>query len=218
MSAARIALFDLDGTITRRDTFGPWVLGLLRRHPSRWWRVPALLLPLLLYALRVYDRGALKGAVMHTLFSGMSRERVASWSREFARQAAAGLAMDGAREALRRHREVGDELILLSASPDLYVPLIGAELGFGQTYCTEVRWNAEALDGRLAGPNRRGAEKSRVLAALRAQRPGRAVIGYGNSPSDLDHLLRCEEAVYVNATPGLQQRMARPGLRFVQWR
>ena len=218
MSAGRLALFDLDGTITRRDTFAPWVLGLLRRHPGRWWRAPALLLHLLLYALRIHDRGSLKGAVMHTLFAGMHRETVAAWSREFAHLAATELAFPEALEAIRTHRADGEELILLSASPDTYVPLIGEALGFSRTICSEVRWKDDLLDGRLIGANRRGPEKSRVLEALRAERPGRRVIGYGNSPPDLDHLLRCEEAVYVNAGPGLRRRLVLPKLRYVHWR
>ena len=41
--------------------------------------------------------------------------------------------------ALQVHRAAGDHLVLLSASPDLYVPLIGRLLGFERTLCTEIR-------------------------------------------------------------------------------
>ena len=37
----RVCLFDLDGTISRRDTFVPYVIGLLLRRP---WRLPRLVL------------------------------------------------------------------------------------------------------------------------------------------------------------------------------
>ena len=32
-------MFDLDGTITRRDTYLAYLLGFLGRHPERWSRV-----------------------------------------------------------------------------------------------------------------------------------------------------------------------------------
>ena len=217
-TGARLALFDLDGTLTRRDTFTPWVSGLLLRQPLRWWRVPALLLPLIGYALRFHDRGRLKGAVLHILFAGLDRATIESWSARFVHRTVAQGMFREALAALRAHRLAGDEVILLSASPDLYVPLIGRELGANHTICTEVRWNGDRLDGRLAGANRRGPEKARVLAQLRAARPGTPVIGYGNSPADLDHLQHCEEGVYVNAPPSLVRRTPLPALRWVRWR
>ncbi|MEY2853304.1 MAG: hypothetical protein RL030_436 [Pseudomonadota bacterium] len=216
-TGTRFAIFDLDGTLTRRDTFGAWTCGLLRRQPSRWWRVPLLLGPLLLFALRAHDRGRLKGAVMHRLFGGLPRATIDAWSRQFAHDCVAHLTFREGLAALRAHRLAGEEVVLLSASPDVYVPRIGEVLGVDRTICTEVRWEAGRLDGRLAGPNRRGPEKARVVAELRAARPGLSVIAYGNSTPDLDHMLLCEEAVYVNGSPRLAGTVNQPGLRHVQW-
>lgn len=216
-AATRFALFDLDGTLTRRDSFGGWVIGLLRRHPLRCLRVPLLLGPVLLYALRVRDRGELKGAVMHRLFAGLPREQVEGWSRQYAREVAANGLFADALAALRAHQHAGEEVVLLSASPDTYVPRIGDELGVDRTICTEAGWSGDRFDGRLAGPNRRGPEKARVLQRLRAERRDLTTIAYGNSPADLEHMLLCEEAVYVNAPPRLARRLNQPCLRQVQW-
>lgn len=216
--SVRLALFDLDGTLTSHDTFGAWCLGLLARHPLRWLRVPLLIGPLLRYLLGGGDRGLLKGAVLHLLFGGMPRKTIEAWSERFALETIAHRMFPEALAAVREHRSGGDALVLLSASPDLYVPLIGAGLGFERTLCTAVRWSGDRLDGRLAGPNRRGQEKSRVLQALRNDYPGRSVKAYGNSPGDLDHLLRCEEAVYVNATGSLEKQLVGQGLRCLHWR
>ena len=96
------------------------------------------------------------------------------------------------------HRASGDHLVLLSASPDLYVPLIGQMLGFERTLCTEIRWQGERLDGALKTPNRRGEEKLQCLIWLREQYPGAPVIAYGNSASDLDHMRQADRALLVN--------------------
>jgi len=47
------------------------------------------------------------------------------------------------------HRAAGDHLVLLSASPDLYVPSIGAHLRFERTLCTELKWDGDRLNGSL---------------------------------------------------------------------
>jgi phosphatidylglycerophosphatase C len=213
----RLAVFDLDGTLTRHDTFVPFVGGLLARQPSRWIRLPLLLLPVLAYALRIFGRGELKGAILRLLFAGMPRSRINAWAQEFAAGAVERRMFVQGPPTFGSHVDAGDHVVLMSASPDLYVPLIAGALGASECICTPVRWDGELLDGRLAGPNCRGEEKARILERLRQQHPGLQVIGYGNSGADVAHLVRCDEAVYVNASTRVRSRLERLGLRLVQW-
>jgi phosphatidylglycerophosphatase C len=214
----RIAIFDLDGTLTRRDTFLPFVTGLLLRHPARWPR--ALLLPVLMagYLAGRLDRGGLKGSILRLLFAGMPRPLVSDHAARFAAAAVRDRMHQQGVEALRHHLREGDQVVILSASPDLYVPAIARLLGAHQAVCSEVRWNGEHLDGRLSGPNRRDHEKARVLQGLRAAHPGLPAIAYGNSDPDLVHMQQCEEAVFVNAPPEQARRLSGLGIRCVDWR
>lgn len=214
----RLALFDLDGTLTRHDTYFPFVVGLLLRHPARLLRVPLLLGPALGYLARRVDRGGLKGAILHRLFAGLPRAAVADWATQFAASAVNTRMHEAGLGVLRQHLGAGDLVVVLSASPDLYVPLIAQRLGAHETHCTAIRWDGERLDGRLAGPNRRDHEKSRVLQALRSAHPGLPVIAYGNSPADLIHMRQCEEAVYVNASSRLAASLGAEGIRCASWR
>ncbi|MEO8308932.1 MAG: HAD-IB family hydrolase [Pseudomonadota bacterium] len=210
-------MFDLDGTLTRGDTFKVFAGGLLARNPSRWIRVPLLLIPVLGFALRLIDNGGLKGAVMRVLFSGLRRSEIHAWAQQVARSVVEQRLFPEALAAFRAHLSAGDYTVIMSASPDLYVPLIARALGASECICTPVRWNGERLDGRLAGPNCRGGEKARILERLRQQHPGLPVIGYGNSGADVAHLTRCDEAVYVNARPRIRGRLEQLGFRCVQW-
>jgi phosphatidylglycerophosphatase C len=214
----RLALFDLDGTLTRADTFVPFVLGLLARQPARWIRLALLLVPLGAYALGRLDRGGLKGAILHRLFAGMSHESIAAWSARFAAASVSRRMHADGVQVLREHVAAGDHVVVLSASPDLYVPLIARRLGAHETHCTAICWDGQRLDGRLAGANRRDHEKARVLDALRAAHPGLPVIAYGNSDADLVHMRRCEQAVYVNASPRQAAGLSAAGIRCVRWR
>lgn len=210
-------MFDLDGTLTRADTFFPFVTGLLLLHPSRWIRAVLLPLDILLYLVGRLDRGGLKGAILRTLFAGMPRATLQAWVAQFAAAAMRERMHADGVAALRQHAQTGDHVVVLSASPDLYVPEIGRLLGAHETICTQIRWDGQTLDGRLAGPNRRDHEKARVLQALRQAHPGLSVIAYGNSPPDLIHMQHCQEAVYVNASAGEAAELAARGIRTVSW-
>ena len=118
---------------------------------------------------------------------------------------------------LEAHRAAGDHLILLSASPDLYVPRIGRSLGFERTLCTEIQWQRRAARWRVGTANRRGAEKTRCLAWLRTQYPALPFVAYGNSASDLDHMRHADKALLVNGNASARGLAAQLGIPIADW-
>lgn len=214
----RLAIFDLDGTITRHDTLAPYALGyVMRRRP---WRFLALvlLLPVLLgYALGLVGRGGLKAAFIFIAMGGCSRKAVERWTATFVARLIAHSLFPQALAAIQAHARAGDHLVLLSASTDLYVPAIGRALGFQEVICTGVRWNGERLRGTLTTPNRRGEEKARCVAALRARRPGIEAVAYGNAASDLEHLKLVERGVLINGSAFAQREAVRAGIACTAW-
>jgi phosphatidylglycerophosphatase C len=215
----RLAVFDLDGTITRHDTLAPYALGFLIRR--RAWRLPALLLvaPALLgYAAGLIDRGSLKSAFIRAALGGCHRKDLQRWTARFVTSLLAHGVFPQALEAIRNHARAGDHLVLLSASTDLYVPAIAQALGFQEVICTGVRWDGERLNGRLTTPNRRGEEKARCVRALRAHHPGMETVAYGNAASDLAHLKLTERGVLVNGSAAARRAAAQDGISCVDWR
>jgi phosphatidylglycerophosphatase C len=212
-----VALFDLDGTLTWRDTMLPFLLGFLRRRPHKGlglWRAP--------FALWRYwqdrDHGTLKSSVIRMIMGGERRSVIDAWAAIFVdslkpRQRFRPLAL----AVVEAHRAAGDHLVLMSASPDLYVPLIGRLLGFERTVCTEVAWQGERLDGHLKTPNRRGEEKLRCMNSLREQYQGLAIIAYGNSASDLDHMRHAERALLVNGNDAARRLAAKWNIAVSYW-
>jgi phosphatidylglycerophosphatase C len=169
------------------------------------------------FALADRDRGALKSACIRAVLGGLSRSEIEAWTARFVPQ----LLRDGihpdARAAIAAHREAGDHLVLLSASPDLYVPAIGQALGFDEVLCTGVAWDGERLSGRLTTPNRRGAEKARCVEALRGEHPRLPIVAYGNAASDLEHLALVDHGVLVNGSPLARRRAAELGVASAIW-
>jgi phosphatidylglycerophosphatase C len=212
-----VALFDLDGTLTWRDTLLPFLTGFLKRRPHRalgLWRMP--------WALAGYwrdrDHGILKSRVIRMLMSGERREVVDAWAELFVNDLRPkGRLRPLALAILETHRAAGDHVVLLSASPDLYVNRIGRLLGFERTLCTEIKWRGDRLDGHLKTENRRGEEKLRCLNWLREQYPGMPIIAYGNSASDLDHMRAADRALLVNADSSARRLAAKWNIEVSSW-
>ena len=216
MSSGNLAVFDLDGTITRHDTLGPFLWGYLRRRPWRWPRM-VLALPTAARYLWDRNRGAFKGAVIHALLGDVSRHSLDCWAQRFVGE----LLRDGlyaeALTAIAMHRARADRLLLMSASTDLYVPLIGRGLGFDEIICTELRWRADdRLDGRLASANCRGEEKRRCLAAVIARDAPGSIYAYGDSRADLAHMQLVQQAYLINPSSRLAARRA-PHVQVLHW-
>src|SRR5690348_14098568 len=76
---ARLAVFDLDGTISRRGTLAPYVIRLLARRPWRWLRVVMVAPALLAYLLGRIDRGALKARLLEKTLRGYGRAALEAW-------------------------------------------------------------------------------------------------------------------------------------------
>src|SRR5258708_2492092 len=213
-----VAVFDLDGTLTWRDTLFLFLRSFVRRHPRRLprlWRLPFALCSFL---VQNRDRGLLKSRVIRMVMGGATRTVIDACADSFVdtlkprhRLRRAGLAM------LEAHRAAGDHLVLLSASPDIYVPRIGRALGFERTLCTEIEWQGDRLAGTLKTANRRGAEKLRCLTWLRTQYPGLPIVAYGNSASDLDHMRHADRALLVHAHAAARALARRCGIPTSRW-
>ncbi|HMI36800.1 MAG TPA: HAD-IB family hydrolase [Steroidobacteraceae bacterium] len=216
MHERNLAIFDLDGTITRHDTLVPYIAGFLWRHPWRLWRWLPCLVPLLRYAAGPRDRGALKSRVIQLTLGGVASAPLAAWAVRYARRLVRSGLYAEALECITAHQRNHDHLVLLSASPDLYVPEIAQSLGFDACICTELRWRADdRLDGALSSPNRRGPEKAQCVAALLAEQQPLLSYAYGNSPADLEHLKMVSAGTYVNGEAAEVEDV--PNVRAVRW-
>jgi phosphatidylglycerophosphatase C len=213
-----VALFDLDGTLTWHDTLRLFLAGYAARHPARLLRLWRLAPALFEYANRGRDHGRLKSRVIRAVMGGVRRAELDVYAESFVLTLAPRRRFRaGALAAVEAHRVAGDHLVLLSASPDLYVPRIGRLLGFERTICTELEWQGDRLDGALKTQNRRGEEKLRCLEWLRAQYPNTAIVAYGNSAEDLTHMSRADRAVLVNGSAAARREAAKAGIPVADW-
>jgi phosphatidylglycerophosphatase C len=212
-----LVVFDLDGTISRHDTLLAYLTGFLRRNASRWPRVLLAVPALLGFSLGLVDRGRLKAAMMRAVFGGCSRKVIDAWTAAYVTQFLDRGAFADALTAIAKHRSNADTLVLMSASPDLYVPEIARRLGFTETICTGVLWQGEYLDGALITANCQGAEKARCFVAVCSRYPQLRTVAYANSKSDFDHLRLADEAWIINASSNLRREAEREQFHCIAW-
>lgn len=183
-----VAAFDLDGTLTEGGSVFAWLKAIAGR--GRAWRAALSLAgPLAVGALRS-SRWAdnAKERLFKKLLAGLDELDVATRSRAFA---LAHLEHEGRALLLARltwHLDQGHDVVIISASPQLYVDVLSEQLraasGLGTRLALDPRGR---LTGGYLGKNCRGTEKLRRLDEWIAQRHYRTppvVVAYGNSRGD----------------------------------
>ena len=102
-----VALFDLDGTITKRDTYIPFLLGFLLSYPARLWRVGSLPFAVVLHGLGLRDNAWLKAHFLAAVLGGASRSEIDPWAAVFVERVVAGGLRRKARSVIEHHRIAG---------------------------------------------------------------------------------------------------------------
>jgi len=148
---------------------------------------------------------------------GAHRSEIQAWTDEYVPKLIARGVFKEALAAIRKHRDAGDHLVLMTATVDLYVPELSRALGFDAYLCSQVSWKEDRLEGWLASPNMRDEEKASALRRTVAKFPGRRLVGYGNSAPDLPHLKLVDQAILVNASKSLRKAASGLPVEFKYW-
>ena len=210
MTGQPLAAFDLDGTLTRRDTLMPFLLRAVGRERA-YRAVVASSLPLArALALGGRHRDSAKAAVLRRVLTGVPLVSLADAAEAYADHVVVCGVRPDVRARVDWHRAEGHELVLVSASPELYVAPIGRRLGFDAVLATRLEVDAAGrLTGRLLGANCRGPEK---VARLREWRGDGLTLAYayGDSSGDREMLALAGTPVRIGRRPPPATAPSRP--------
>jgi phosphatidylglycerophosphatase C len=106
---------------------------------------------------------------------------------------------------LRWHRAEGHDVVIVSASPAVYLSRLGERLEVQAVLATELEVGEDGrLTGRMRGRNCRGPEKVARLDGWLADRPHPRpdrLYAYGDSAGDRELLARADVGVRVGGRP-----------------
>jgi phosphatidylglycerophosphatase C len=212
-----VAAFDLDGTLTEGGSVFPWLKSVAGR--GRTWRAAlSLAVPLTVGAFRSSRwADSAKERLFKKLLTGIDEHVIMAESRTFALE---HLEHEGRVLLLARlawHRDQGHDVVVVSASPQLYVDVmterLGANGGLGTRLAVDPRGR---LTGGYLGKNCRGSEKMRRLdewIAARHYAIAPVIFAYGNSRGDRRMLSGATYPFNVGKLGVLGSLRRFPGLR-----
>jgi phosphatidylglycerophosphatase C len=174
----RVAAFDFDGTLSRRDTLLPFLARVAGRR-----RLASILASEAPRSVRtrmarsqgaarelaagpgLHHRDDFKMRVLRRVFVGRDAGEIEELGRHYAEHVVALLRPD-TMARLAWHRSEQHELVIVSASLVAYLVPFGAAHGFHHVIAVELAADAHGrLTGELAAPNVRGPEKAVRLRA-----------------------------------------------------
>ena len=208
----RIALYDLDRTVTRAPTFTPFLVHMAARgNPLRLLGVPVWVLAMLGYKAGLYGRKPLKQFGL-TLLVGRVVRNPALLGRinAFVARQLGGNIQPGARAQMAADRAAGAKLVLVTAAPEIYAEAMAQALGFDACIATRHRRDAAGnLLSLIDGENNYGAHKvGRVEQWLAAEGLARAdchLTAYTDHASDAPILNLADAGVLVGRYAKPQQ-------------
>jgi phosphatidylglycerophosphatase C len=183
-----VAAFDLDGTLTEGGSVYHW-LRYIAGDAAVYRATLPLLIPLAVGAIRS-GRWAdnAKERLFHTILAGRDFAEVTEASRLFALEHLEHKGRAKVLERLEWHRAKGHDIVIVSASPQLYVDVmveaLQAKAGMGTRLAVDAR---SKLTGSYLGKNCRGTEKMRRLDEWIAEQTyplDPVIYAYGNSRGD----------------------------------
>lgn len=214
-----IAFFDLDKTLLPWNSAPRWVRFELANGKISWRQ-----------ALRGWywiGRYHLGFAEIDTIYreairvyAGDPETEIIERTRVFYRDQIRGLYRPGARETVRRHKDQGDRVVLLTTSSNYMSEHVCKELGLDDYLCNfyevndDGRFTGEAVEPLCVG------EGKRVYAERYASKHGVTLADcafYTDSMSDFPALEAVGEPVAVNPDPKLKRIARERGWRIEDW-
>lgn len=186
-----LVLFDFDGTITRKDSFGAF---LRFSHPVSTYLLNAVALSpmLLLYKLGIVSAVRAKEMVLHIFYEGWTVARIVTAADGFDQEILPHLLRPKAMEQLEQHKEAGHTIAVVSASVSYWlVPFCRAH-GI-ELIATKLQVTNNILTGGLDGENCNGAEKARRIQEHFTLSDFSHIVAYGDSEGDKEMLALANE-------------------------
>jgi HAD superfamily hydrolase (TIGR01490 family) len=220
VTAPRLAIFDMDRTITVHGTFTPFLARIVRRHPGRLIHLPAIAAAAIGYKLKQLTRKELKEAMLRRIVAGVPAADITDAVTEFVAAWIPSRCRPGALQAIADHRAAGDAIMLATASTDLYVRAIAAKLGADHVVATATELAPDGtVTGRIPGENCYGEAKLAMVkaAVAAAGLQDRPTVFYSDHHTDLPVMRWATEGVAVNPNAKLAKAARAEGFRIVDW-
>ncbi len=220
----RLAIYDMDRTVTFSGTYTGFLLHVARRMAP--WRLvlfPGVLLLMLAYVLRLVTRARLKELNQGLMIGfNVERAKLMPHVESYAETVIATNLRNGAVVQIERDRADGCTLVLATASYRLYVEPIARRLGFDAVIATDhLSQDLRYVRAKIAGENCYDTGKLRMIKAWMAaeaiDRSQAHIRAYSDHVSDAPMLEFADEPFAANPHKPLALLAQARGWPRVDW-
>lgn len=214
-----IAVFDLDLTITKWDTTLPYLFGWAASRPRYWLKMPALFWQVVQFKRGKLTNHQLKTTFYTRLMQAADPAKEQQWTAKYNRFLIKHGLYSAALAAIKQHQDAGDTLVLASASVDIYVMDLAAQLGFKDVICTRMQRDDQGrLTGKIDGNNLLAENKLSAVQEYLTKQDWNHVhlTFYSDSGSDLPLFQHVHRAIAIN--PDNKFKADQLGFEVLRWK
>lgn len=191
-----IAFFDFDGTLTKGDTFMPFlkfVVGAPRYYVGLLWLSPIFFA----YLLSLISNEKAKEVVIRYYVRGFEYDHLLRLGVEFFQKFLTKKLCSRMIKNLEWHQERGHRCVIVSASPAIYINHFGEQYNFSDVLATELEVSEGKVTGNLQGKNCYGFEKLRLVKEYSVRFSCSYTYAYGDSNGDKPMLMWVDKGLFV---------------------
>jgi HAD superfamily hydrolase (TIGR01490 family) len=218
MSSPRAVLFDMDRTLVRVDTSALYARYQRERRESSFFWTARVSYWLMLHRLGLLDlEKAIERAYLP--LKGRSEAWLVERADDWFKNGVAEHISEAARSTVKRHRDSGDLIAIVTGQTSYLTAPVAKELGVEHVIATQLQVEDGRLTGKVLTPVSYGRAKVALAEAL-ASRQGLSLDSatfYSDSASDLPLLERVHTPVAVNPEPRLRKIAAARGWTIESW-
>lgn len=180
-----LALFDFDGTLYAGDSFTRFIF--YTRSKRHILKNSLKILPWIqAYYLKLYPANAMRPKLFAAIFSQTDLDELQPIIQDYAEYLITRL-NPKLYQQLLQHQQQGDDVVLVSASVDLYLQAVCQLLNI-ELICTETERINRILTGKYSTPDCSEIQKSLRIQQRYQLEDYQYIYAYGNSDEDLEML------------------------------
>lgn len=178
-----LALFDFDGTLCKKDSFSRFFFfALSKGHIMQ--RGIKILPWIMAYYLRQYPAHLMRPKLFHAMLSHVACSPLENIAVQYAQSLLQQQLDPHLYQQLLQHQALGDDVVLVSASIDIYLKPIAQALAI-DLICTETEIQQQHYSGRYLSADCSGQQKKIRILQQYDLSNYQSIYAYGNSEEDL---------------------------------
>ncbi len=163
----KLAIFDVDYTLTSRETLRQFYYYSLKKHPKNIIYAPRAMASGLLFVMGIFDEKKTKEAFLKFIH-GMNEENMDELIKDFYENRFKNILYKDGIDMIRKLKSEGYKIYLISASPEFYLNELYEMKEIDKIIGTKFRRDKKSYTRFMDGMNCKGEEKiNRLMASLK---------------------------------------------------